>query len=49
MLVIGRLKPRAIPYEQKYTQQVDITPWKYTNQVGIAIVVFVIAIYVYFA
>lgn len=49
MLVIGRLRPRATDYVQQYTGQVDITPWKYTNQVGIAIVIFVISIYLYFA
>ena len=49
MLIIGRLRPRATDYVQQYTGQVDITPWKYTNQVGIAIVIFVISIYLYFA
>lgn len=49
MLIIGKLKPRHEPYVQEYTQQVDISPWKYVNQVGIAIIVFVIGIYIYFA
>ena len=49
MLAIGRIKPRTTPYIQKYTEQVDITPWKYVNQTGIAITVIVIAIYAYFA
>ena len=49
MLVIGMLKPRTEEYVQAYTEQVDITPWKYVNQTGIAITVIVIAIYAYFA
>lgn len=49
MLAIGKMKPRTEPYIQQYTEQVDITPWKYVNQVGIAITVIVIAIYAYFA
>lgn len=49
MLVIGRLRPRTEPYLQKYTDQVDITPWRYVNQVGIGIIVIVVAVYVYFA
>jgi len=49
MLAIGAMKPRTEPYIQQYTEQVDITPWKYVNQTGIAITVIVIAIYAYFA
>jgi SSS family solute:Na+ symporter len=49
MLIIGKLKPRSEPYVQEYTKQVDITPWKYTKQTGIAIYVIVISVYIYFA
>ena len=49
MLLIGRWKPREIPYEQTYTKQVDITPWKYVNTIGISICVIVLAIYIYFS
>ena len=49
MLIIGRLKPRITPYVQQYTKQVDITPWKYVNQVGILITLLVIAVYIFFA
>ncbi|MCK0155807.1 solute:sodium symporter family transporter [Cellulophaga sp. F20128] len=49
MLLIGKLKPRETPYVQKYTEQVEITPYKYVNQIGIAICVLVVGIYVYFA
>lgn len=49
MLIIGKLKPREEPFIQEYTQQVDITPWKYVKQTGIAICVIVIGVYIYFA
>lgn len=49
MLAIGKIRPRTEAYVQKYTEQVDITPWKYVNQVGIVITIVVIAIYAYFA
>ncbi len=49
MLLIGKLQPRKEAYVQKYTEQVDITPWKYLNVVGIGICVIVIGIYIYFA
>lgn len=49
MLVIGWMKPRKEAYVQKYTEQVDITPWKYVHQTGIAITLIVISIYVYFS
>ena len=49
MLVIGKIKPREEDYVQKYTKQVDITPWKYAVQVGVAICIVVIGVYYYFA
>jgi len=49
MLVIGKLKPMKEPFVQEYTKQVDITPWKYTKQAGIAICIIVIGVYIYFA
>lgn len=49
MLIIGKLKPRSEDYLQEYTKQVDITPWKYTKQTGIAICIIVIGVYIYFA
>ena len=48
MLLIGKLKPIKEPYIQEYTEQVDITPWKYVKQTGIAICIIVIGIYIYF-
>ncbi len=49
MLLIGKFYPRATPYVQEYTKQVSIEPYKYVKQVGIAISVIVIGIYIYFA
>lgn len=49
MLIIGKLYPRETAYEQEYTKQVSIEPYKYVKQVGIVISVIVIGIYIYFA
>ena len=49
MLLIGKFKPRKEAYVQHYTKQVDITPWKYLNVVGISICIIVLGIYIYFA
>ena len=49
MLIIGKLYPRAEAYEQKYTGQVDIAPWKNAKLVGLGISIIVVFIYVYFA
>ncbi len=49
MLVIGKIRPRATDYEQEYTKQVDISPWKLVYPVGGLVVAIVIGIYIYFA
>lgn len=49
MLVIGYFFPRKEAYEQEYTEQVDITPWKHVKLVGGLITLIVVAIYVYFS
>ena len=49
MLIIGALFPREVPYEQQYTKEVDITPWKGVKIVGAAICVIVIGTYIYFS
>jgi len=49
MLLIGRYQPRKEAYSQVYTKQVDITPWKHVNNVGIVICMIVLGIYIYFA
>ena len=49
MLIIGKIKPRKTAYSQEYTQQVDISPWKYVNITGLIISLIVILIYINFA
>ena len=49
MLIIGKFYPRKEPFVLEYSKKVDIEPFKYVNQVGIAVCVIVIAIYIYFA
>jgi len=49
MLIIGKIRPNHQPFEMAYTKQVDIKPWRYVNVASIAIVVLVVAIYIYFA
>lgn len=49
MLIIGKMWPRKEPFVLEYSKQVDIKPYRYVNQVGIAVCVIVIGIYVYFA
>ncbi|PKV50187.1 SSS family solute:Na+ symporter [Aquimarina sp. MAR_2010_214] len=48
MLIIGKLYPRKEAYEQQYTKEVDITPWKYTKLVGVFVCIIVISTYIYF-
>ena len=45
MLVIGTIKPRAAAYEQTYTEDVDITPWKLATPVGIVVLILIAAMY----
>ncbi|NAS12745.1 solute:sodium symporter family transporter [Poritiphilus flavus] len=49
MLIIGWIYPRKEAFTLQYTEKVDIVPFKYVKQMGLAVVVIVICIYVYFA
>ncbi|APY08224.1 solute:sodium symporter family transporter [Winogradskyella sp. J14-2] len=49
MLAIGYFKPRRVAYEQKFTHQVDITPWKHAKIVGAIITLIVIGVYIYYS
>ncbi len=49
MLLIGRMYPRKVAYEQQYTQEVDISPWKYAKPMGIIVVIIVIGTFVIFS
>ncbi len=48
MLVIGKFYPRDEDYELQYTNEVDITPWKYVKHVGVIICLIVVGVYIYF-
>jgi len=49
MLVIGKIWPRKEPFVLEYSKQVDIKPYQYVNQVGLAVCIIVVCIYIYFA
>jgi SSS family solute:Na+ symporter len=49
MLIIGMIKPRATDYELSYSEDVDITPYKYLYPVGASIIAIVIYSYIYFS
>ena len=49
MLLIGKFKPKTIPYNQEESGLVDDTPWKYTKPVGLIICIIVILTYIYFS
>lgn len=48
MLIIGKIKPRKLAFDLPYTEQVDITPYRYVKPIGLAIVIVVILTYVFF-
>ncbi len=49
MLIIGKLKPRKEGFVLPYTEEVDITPYRYVKPVGLAIIIVVILSYVVFS
>ena len=49
MLVIGELKPRESEFVQKDVGAVDMTPWRYAKQTGVALIIIVLLIYITFA
>jgi len=49
MLLIGKYYPRAEAFEQTYTDEVDITPWKQVKLAGLIIFMMVIGVYWYFS
>jgi SSS family solute:Na+ symporter len=48
MLLVGKLYPRATPYEAISTDQVDITPWKYAFVAAAIITAMVLSTYLIF-
>ncbi|CAN5233207.1 solute:sodium symporter family transporter [soil metagenome] len=49
MFVIGHFRPRAEPFVQKYSGDVDITPWKFAYPVAALTVGGALATYIYFS
>ena len=49
MLIWGMLQPRTEPFEQTYTGDVDMTPWRWAWPMALLIIVSVLSIDAYFA
>ncbi|QZY55635.1 solute:sodium symporter family transporter [Crassaminicella profunda] len=49
MLAVGKIKPRETAYIQKYTEQVDITPWKYTKVASLGIMAGMLILFAIFS
>lgn len=49
MLLIGKIAPRKEAFKLSYSNEVDITPWKYLKVTGLSITIIVITIYFYFS
>lgn len=45
MLLTGVLKPRETEYIQAYTEDVDVTPWKFATPVGVTVLILIGAMY----
>ena len=45
MLSFRILKPQPVPFEQKYSGDIDITPWKLAKPMGFGLVIVIAAIY----
>ena len=45
MCVLAAVRPRPEPYEQSYTEEVDITPWRGALPCGIGILVLIALMY----
>lgn len=45
MLSFRVLKPQPVPFEQKYSGDIDITPWRLAKPVGFGLVIVIAAIY----
>ncbi|WP_055436941.1 MULTISPECIES: solute:sodium symporter family transporter [Lacinutrix] len=49
MLIIGKISPRKEEFILEYSEEVDITPWKFLKPMAIVICTVVLGIYIYFA
>ncbi|MEL6809767.1 MAG: solute:sodium symporter family transporter [Bacteroidota bacterium] len=48
MLVMGKVAPKKEIYVPEVTEEIDVTPWKYTLVVGVVITVLVLSTYLIF-
>ena len=49
MLTIGAVKPLPEAWEQRYSGDVEMTPWKFAKPVSVALIILVFVIYAVFA
>jgi len=49
MLIIGLIKPLASPWQQQYSGDLDMTPWRFAVPAGAMLVIVVLLIYILFA
>lgn len=49
MLVIGKIKPREIPYVLVNKNVVEITPWEYQYEAGVIIIAVMLSFYIIFS
>ncbi len=49
MLLITAIRPRETPFQQEYTREVDIQPWKLAMPVGVTVLALVGGIYWFFS
>lgn len=49
MLVIGKIKPRAVDFELQDAKAVDLTPWKYVKPAAIACFLVMLCVYALFS
>lgn len=49
MIIVGKIKPRETDYIQKYTEKVDITPWKHAKVASIIAITLMLCVYALFS
>ncbi len=48
MLIAGKVAPREVPFKQKVTKEIDLTPWRLAKPVGLFITILVLSTYFIF-
>ncbi len=49
MLIVGRLRPMAEPYQMKPNAQVELTPWKNRHFYAVVLLALMVVIFVLFS